>query len=72
MPGGRRDGTVSKVEDVNLTNLPSPRANATNLIQLFESKGMTLAQMVVLSGMWIFTHIQFALMIQVEYSIKAN
>ncbi|XP_057444464.1 uncharacterized protein LOC130736681 [Lotus japonicus] len=46
---GRRDGTVSKSSEV-LTNIPAPFFTFTQLKQSFESKKLTLHDMVVLSG----------------------
>ncbi|GAU30679.1 hypothetical protein TSUD_39030 [Trifolium subterraneum] len=49
VPTGRRDGTVSKSIDA-LTNIPSPFFNFTQLKQNFARKGLTVSDMVVLSG----------------------
>lgn len=46
---GRRDGTVSKSNEA-LTNIPAPFFNFTQLKQSFASKGLTLHDLVVLSG----------------------
>jgi len=47
---GRRDGTVS-ISNEALANIPSPFFNLTQLRQSFSSKGLTLHDLVVLSGM---------------------
>ncbi|TKY52566.1 Peroxidase 3 [Spatholobus suberectus] len=46
---GRRDGTVSKSNEA-LANIPAPFFNFTQLKQSFASKGLTLHDLVVLSG----------------------
>nr|AII99881.1 peroxidase [Cicer arietinum] len=46
---GRRDGTVSKRSEA-LANIPAPTFNFTQLKQNFASKGLTLHDLVVLSG----------------------
>ncbi|XP_016700597.1 peroxidase 24 [Gossypium hirsutum] len=46
---GRRDGMVSLATETN-GNLPSPFANFTSLIQLFNRKGLDVNDLVVLSG----------------------
>lgn len=49
---GRRDGTVSKRSEA-LANIPAPTFNFTQLKQNFASKGLTLHDLVVLSGTYI-------------------
>ncbi|XP_012086400.2 peroxidase 27 [Jatropha curcas] len=49
VPTGRRDGTVS-VSTEALTQLPSPFANITQLKQNFAAKGLSVKDLVVLSG----------------------
>ncbi|KAG6547793.1 hypothetical protein Mapa_010607 [Marchantia paleacea] len=46
---GRRDGTVSSVTEAN-NDLPPPFANFTQLVSLFAKKGLTMKDMVILSG----------------------
>jgi peroxidase len=46
---GRRDGIVSKSSEA-LINIPSPFQNITELRQIFDSKNLTLHDLVVLSG----------------------
>ncbi|TXG63541.1 hypothetical protein EZV62_010535 [Acer yangbiense] len=46
---GRRDGRVSLKSEVS-TNIPSPFQNFTVLKQFFENKGLTVHDLVVLSG----------------------
>ncbi|KAH9315909.1 hypothetical protein KI387_024536, partial [Taxus chinensis] len=49
--GGRRDGKISLVTDINNgKNLPSPAANVSELTQLFVAKGLSQEDMVLLSG----------------------
>ncbi|OEL18700.1 Peroxidase 1 [Dichanthelium oligosanthes] len=48
VPAGRRDGNISLAG--NTTDLPPPFANATQLVQMFAKKNLTLEDMVVLSG----------------------
>ncbi|OMO98384.1 Plant peroxidase [Corchorus olitorius] len=46
---GRRDGTISKASEA-LSNIPSPFFNFTTLQQSFASKGLSVQDLVVLSG----------------------
>ncbi|KAL0372360.1 UNVERIFIED_CONTAM: Peroxidase 39 [Sesamum calycinum] len=46
---GRRDGLASLAKNVD-QNLPLPGNSAQEIIQIFEKKGMTIEEMVVLSG----------------------
>ena len=53
---GRRDGRVSLQSEVS-TNIPSPFQNFTGLKQFFETKGLTVHDLVVLSGIYFtFTY----------------
>ncbi|KAL2233649.1 peroxidase 39-like [Sesamum indicum] len=46
---GRRDGLASLAKNVD-QNLPLPGNSAQEIIQIFEKKGMTIEEMIVLSG----------------------
>ena len=46
---GRRDGRVSNISEP-LTNLPPFSANISQLISMFRSKGLSVKDLVVLSG----------------------
>jgi peroxidase len=46
---GRRDGNVSVASEA-LANIPSPFLNFSSLVQSFKSKGLTVHDLVVLSG----------------------
>ncbi|XP_024366134.1 peroxidase 71 isoform X1 [Physcomitrium patens] len=48
VPAGRRDGTVSIMEEA--LNLPAPSMTVSQLIDVFGRKGLSPSQMVVLSG----------------------
>nr|CAB3463824.1 unnamed protein product [Digitaria exilis] len=49
MPSGRRDGVVSRLFDV-LQNIPSPILKLPDLINNFAAKGLTVDDLVTLSG----------------------
>ncbi|KAK1277641.1 Peroxidase 5 [Acorus gramineus] len=49
VPAGRRDGTVSSMLEV-LQNLPNPFSNVQNLKNRFGVKGLSMDEMVTLSG----------------------
>ncbi|KAL4014854.1 hypothetical protein IC575_027072 [Cucumis melo] len=46
---GRRDGTISRSSDVT-GNIPSPFSGFDTLKQIFEKKGLTVSDLVILSG----------------------
>ncbi|XP_050204249.1 peroxidase 47 [Mercurialis annua] len=48
IPKGRKDGIRSKIEDT--INLPFPTSNASELIRQFGQRGLTVQDMVALSG----------------------
>ena len=50
---GRRDGKVSLVREA-LLNIPAPFFNFTQLKASFASKGLTVHDLVVLSGIYIY------------------
>jgi len=49
VPTGRRDGTVSLKQEA-LDNIPGPTMNFTQLLQSFQNKSLSLADLVWLSG----------------------
>ena len=63
---GRRDGRVSNFSEP-LTNLPPFFANISQLISMFRSKGLSVKDLVVLSGTEAF-HLMFF----VESLVKRN
>ncbi|XP_004493235.1 peroxidase 44-like [Cicer arietinum] len=59
VPTGRRDGLIiSTLEEINI---PSPRSSISDALKFFNSKGMTLEEMVTLLGAHTvgFTHCNF-------------
>ncbi|KQK14989.2 LOW QUALITY PROTEIN: hypothetical protein BRADI_1g19990v3 [Brachypodium distachyon] len=50
MPGGRLDGRRSMAEDTLHGSLPSASANVTELVDAFQTKGLGVEDLVVLSG----------------------
>ncbi|GKV40580.1 hypothetical protein SLEP1_g48205 [Rubroshorea leprosula] len=49
VPAGRRDGRIS-IEDEVIQNLPAPNLTASALVKNFARKGMSVDEMVTLSG----------------------
>ncbi|CAN6336227.1 unnamed protein product [Urochloa humidicola] len=60
MPGGRRDGLVSDLNDI-FGNLPAPNMQVQQLVGSFAAKGLTAGDLVALSGAHSFgeTHCSF-------------
>ena len=60
MPGGRRDGFVSNMNDI-FGNLPAPNMQVQDLITSFDNKGLNPTDLVALSGAHSFgqTHCSF-------------
>ncbi|CAN6340513.1 unnamed protein product [Urochloa humidicola] len=60
MPGGRRDGLGSDLDDI-AANIPSPSMQASDLIKSFAAKGLSTDDLVALSGAHSFgeTHCSF-------------
>ena len=60
VPGGRRDGFVSDVNDI-FGNLPAPNMQVQDLITSFDNKGLNPTDLVALSGAHSFgqTHGSF-------------
>ncbi|KAK2416249.1 Peroxidase superfamily protein [Trifolium repens] len=58
VPTGRHDGLVSSIHEVNL---PGPESSIKDVLQVFNSKGMTMEEMVILLGAHTvgFTHCSF-------------
>lgn len=53
---GRRDGSVSIAAEADLL-LPSPFSNFSELKKNFNDKGLTVKDLVVLSGMHLYIYI---------------
>lgn len=51
IPYGRKDGKVSMAEEAE--RLPRGHENVTGLIEFYQSRGLTILDLVVLSGMMI-------------------
>ncbi|CAM0150269.1 unnamed protein product [Urochloa decumbens] len=60
MPGGRRDGIVSDLNNI-FGNLPAPNMQVQQLVSSFAAKGLTAGDLVALSGAHSFgeTHCSF-------------
>lgn len=56
VPTGRRDGTVSSVQDA-LRELPNPAMSFTELAALFAGKGLGVRDLVWLSGPYTISNI---------------
>lgn len=71
VPGGRRDGRVSLESDVG-GNLPPPVTNVSFIAGFFTQKGMSITQMVALSGAHSIGVSQCAAFSSRLYSFNAN
>lgn len=60
MPKGRKDGRISKAND-SLQILPSPTFNISQLQQSFSQIGLSLEDLVALSGKFTFIYIFFTI-----------
>jgi peroxidase len=60
MPGGRRDGTISNLNDIP-ASIPAPNMQVQDLIKSFSNKGLSDIDLVALSGAHSFgeTHCSF-------------